>query len=245
MTRLGPYSQSSCRLVVKSSNLRTELSGVWVHGRVRDVILTVSHFQKDPKVTAGPMNTTAEIFSDCFGNSINALPIKCELYYDFNDPMGEQDFAIFVPCSDKISRSPARAIDIATISSEANSLSGIAIGFGFNSPPTAAENGHPDNSVTHCGCINCWYGSGNAVRQKLQKNDAVPDPRVLSAGWRTITVGKWTQLQGQRQICHTATGWCGISGAGMYTQDMQGQVRLVALCKFFNVLCAFFLCLVS
>ncbi|KAF2240010.1 hypothetical protein EV356DRAFT_511309 [Viridothelium virens] len=228
MTRLKPYSLSSCRLVVLSSDLQTELSGVWIRGLTRDVILTVSHFKKDARVPATAANTTAEVYTTLLGNGIPNPQVKCELFHDLNDPIGENDFAIFTPCGDGNHRSPIQSIPTALISTAATSLSGTAISFGFNASPAPADNKHLNTSVHDCTCTNCWYASAYNVSKNLQGVEP-PDPRVLAAGARTIGVGKWLQTAGQRQVRHTVTGWYGISGAGMYTQDARGQVRLVAL----------------
>ncbi|KAF2235984.1 hypothetical protein EV356DRAFT_499246 [Viridothelium virens] len=58
---------------------------------------------------------------------------------------------------------------------------------------------------------------------------ALPHPRILAPGLRVISVGEWMPHQNSRKVCHTVTGWYGISGAGMYTKDGQGNLRLVAL----------------
>jgi hypothetical protein len=111
---------------VTSSNKTTNLSGVWIKGASRDIILTVSHFKKDPKVSTSNKNTTAEVFTSTFGDSLlGAVGLKCKLVHDFNDPGGERDFAIFAPDSDENVRSPAQSITIGSILTDATSLSGV------------------------------------------------------------------------------------------------------------------------
>ena len=232
MTRLSPYSLSACRLDVVSSNQQTELSGVWVRGLTRDIVLTVSHFKKDPKITTNAGNTTAKVFTTLTGNLSSKNPIQCELFHDFNDPDGKSDFAIFVPCGDKKLRSPAQAIKQTDILANSTSTSGTVISFGYNTSPTAPVNNHPDPSVRDCRCLNCWQGSANLVCQQLNQNLASPSPCILAPGLRTISVGDWVSRQGK--VLHTTTGWYGISGAGMYAKDGQGNLRLVALCKSFS-----------
>ena len=232
MARLSPYSLSACRLDVTSSNKRTELSGVWIRGLTRDIVLTVSRFKKDTKVSTSVKNTTAEVFTTLTGNASQDTPVKCGLFRDFNDPCGKRDFAIFVPCSDEDVRSPAQAVERATILPDTTSLSGIVISFGYNSQPSAEISNHPDPEDTDCHCINCWYGGGNIVCQKLDENLTPPRPHILGSGYRVLGIGHWSLSQGSHQIRHNVTGWYGISGAGMYSKDSQGNFRLMALCKF-------------
>lgn len=233
MTRLQPYSLSACKLYVTSSNQETQLSGVWVRGAIRDVVLTVSHFKKDTKIPTNNKNTTAKVFTVLDGNVLNAQHTKCELFFDFNDPCGEKDFAVFTPCIDEDARSPAQAITLATISTKAWPFFSPAISFGYNTAPTKGEDGHPNGRVQDCPCSSCWYASGNAVCEKLARDKAsVPSYEdALRPGFRTISVGEWKQGQGPEKICHTATGWYGIFGAGMYTKESDGKLHLVGLCK--------------
>lgn len=230
MTRLKPYSLSACRLRVTSSNQITELSGVWIKGVSRDIILTVSHFKKDAKISTCTENTTAEASTTTIGNFPYAL-VKCNLVHDFNDPGGERDFAVFSPCSDTNARSPTQSISIESILTGARSLSGVAISFGYNTMPTILQDGHPDPNIQDCPCIGCWSGSASGLSTSLNANLPSPNPHALGPDHRTISVGEWKQpLNGK--ACHTVTGWYGISGAGMYASDDQGQLCLVALCTF-------------
>ncbi|KAF2239910.1 hypothetical protein EV356DRAFT_511216 [Viridothelium virens] len=229
IARLNPYSLSACRLKVTSSNQGTELSGVWIKGLTRDVILTVSHFKKDTTKPTSASNTTAEAFTTMIGSTFSAVPIRCELFHDFDNPGGPRDFAIFTSCSGENSRSPAHSIPTTEIIPEAGSLSGIAISFGYNTILPEGKEKHPDPNIHNCNCTKCWYGSSNSVLQRLNANLSPPDPRLLLApGLRSISVGQWIPAQDQ-QPCHTATGWYGTSGSGMYTRDGEGTIRLVAL----------------
>ncbi|KAF2229003.1 hypothetical protein EV356DRAFT_571468 [Viridothelium virens] len=238
MTRLKPYSLSACRLNVTSSNKLTKLSGVWIKGATRDVILTVSHFKRDdnPKILASAGNTKAEVVTTACGDWVATPPVECELFYDYKDPGGERDFAIFVPCTSKSARSPAQSIPIGTLFADAKVSSDIVLSIGYNTLPTAAEKDHPNANVQNCRCISCWYASGNAISQKFSCSIDAPTEQILTPGCRSISVGKWVQAQDQQRACHTVTGWYGISGAGMYTPDEQGNIRLVALyqCGIFN-----------
>jgi hypothetical protein len=240
LTGLQPYSLSACRLKVTSSNETTNLSGVWIKGASRDVILTVSHFKKDPKISTSTENTTAEVFTSIVGNTLpGALGLKCKLVYDFNDPIGERDFAIFTPNSHENVRSPTQSVAMGSIFIEATLRSGLAISFGYNSTPTEPREHHPDpDEVQRCPCTYCWYASGLAVSTKLNVDLALReqhlDPLSLGGGHRSIGVGEWKLGQNGKNY-HTIPGWYGISGAGMYAYDLSGQLRLVALCRFFNV----------
>lgn len=180
MNRLKVYGLSACRLNITSSNNETEFSGVWIRGVTRDIILTVSHFTKDPT------NTTAEAFSTYDANDFNSPSVKCELIHDFNDAMGKRDFAIFAPCSSENTRSPTQSITIAAILPEVGLLSTIAILFNYNAAPTAGNPNHLALPVQNCCCLNYWYINGLAVRGNLN----MLNPKTLQPGRRTISVDK-------------------------------------------------------
>ncbi|KAI9658334.1 MAG: hypothetical protein M1821_002467 [Bathelium mastoideum] len=55
------------------------------------------------------------------------------------------------------------------------------------------------------------------------------DPMILVPGQRSVGVGRWMDTQNNQILHHTITGWHGVSGSGIYAQDSQGRVRLVAL----------------
>ncbi|KAI9677360.1 MAG: hypothetical protein M1822_008167 [Bathelium mastoideum] len=234
MARLSPYSLSACKLKTTNATGSMDLSGVWIQGANRDVVLTVSHFvkAKPSENHSGIQATTAEVFTSAFGNLSSARKgIKCELFCDFDNPGGDKDFAVFVPCDGERSRSPGRAVLSETILPDATSLSGTVISFGYNGTPAAAVPNHPDPQIKagSCSCENCWIGSGNTVRAKFGPNLETPDPSILAPGLRVMAVGEWTPSTISRQPFHTATGWYGISGSGMYAKDKQDRLRLVAI----------------
>ncbi|KAI9711457.1 MAG: hypothetical protein M1820_002020 [Bogoriella megaspora] len=230
---LKPYTLSACRLTVDSSNLKTDLSGVWVKGQTRDIILTVSHFKKRTDVPATEKNTLATAYTSMTGSLTIGNPTICELYYDFGDVNGPLDFAVFVPRSQSDPRSPASALPTSKIMTEAlpSTHLNIAISVGYNSEPKQGVNGHPDSRTRNdaCSCVNCWFGSGNEVTRNLGTNMSSPGPNILVPDFRVVGIGKWDHFVAPGQILHTVTGWYGISGAGMYHPDGSGDFRLFAL----------------
>ncbi|KAI9694340.1 MAG: hypothetical protein M1820_008988 [Bogoriella megaspora] len=224
MDRLKLYSLSACRLIVTSSGTVTKLSGVWIKGRTRDIILTASPFGKD--LIVSPENTTAEVFPTYAGDNFNCPSVKCGLIHDFNNAMEKKSFAIFAPLSGEDTRSPAQSVEIQAILPEAGPLFGTAVSFGYNGEATKKNPDHDALAISDCRCITCWRASALSVCPDLDS----PDPRALHPDYRTISVGEWkhSQTSGE-EVCHTVTGWYGTSGAGMYAEDGDKNFRLVAL----------------
>ncbi|KAF2236903.1 hypothetical protein EV356DRAFT_512191 [Viridothelium virens] len=230
MARLSQYSLSACKLQLENEAGSMELSGIWIRGEKRDVILTVSHFPK-PKDNGNAQMITAKVYTDFLGNlTLHTPSIQCEIFLDFNNPSGPKDFAIFTPCKNQPTRSPKQAIPLTSIMPDTGLLSGKVVSFGYNGAVAPALPGHPDpQACPSCSCENCWYGSGNTIREKVNHTIKAPDPRILAAGHRVMTVGEWSPSPNPHQPLHTATGWYGISGSGMYTRDNHNQFKEASL----------------